>query len=71
MQPRANCQLQDLLFIQGLEGNSRIRGEQQFGIRFSVTENISSFHAYARKNNMWILDRQRDTGMHADIADAG
>ena len=29
---------------------------------YSITrENISSFHAYARKNNMWILDRQRDT----------
>ena len=36
--------------------NSRIRGEQQFGIRFSVTENIPLFHAYARKNTMGILN---------------
>ena len=31
------------------------------------TENISLFHAYARKNNMWILDRLETALQRADL----
>ena len=33
----------------------------------SALENISLFHAYARQNNMWILDRLEIARQRADL----